>query len=346
LPLVSLPGSWTQNGFGASDRRLGFVINDHDGGICEVTAARECRRLGRTRTGLVWGAAFSTDGRVLATASGEEVRLWQVNQNRLVADLPMPGARSVIWHPNGTDLVASGWSGIGLWPIELSIERAEVRAAAARRLSALHLERAALASDGRFMVATGTTNADLLLLDPDQPSEPRLLIGHPQATSVSIGPSGKWFATGTWHGTGVNIWSTETWKPIRELPVNGNAVCAFTPDGKWLLTSSGEEYCLWSADTWEPRLKLPRDKAGDMPGAIAVSPAAPLAALLHGRNTGVKLVSIPDGQELAFLDTGEPLCFSRDGNLLATTSEDRQNVLVWDLRLIRQELRALGLDWD
>ena len=27
-------------------------------------------------------------------------------------------------------------------------------------------------------------------------------------------------------------------------------------------------------------------------------------------------------------------------------SEDHQKVLVWDLRLIRQELRALGLDWD
>ena len=73
---------------------------------------------------------------------------------------------------------------------------------------------------------------------------------------------------------------------------------------------------------------------------------ARLAALLHGRNRGVKLVSIPDGRELAFLDTGEPLCFSRDGSLLATTSEDHRNVLVWDLRLIRQELRTLGLDWD
>ena len=27
-------------------------------------------------------------------------------------------------------------------------------------------------------------------------------------------------------------------------------------------------------------------------------------------------------------------------------SEDHRNVLVWDLRLIRQELRTLGLDWD
>ena len=252
----------------------------------------------------------------------------------------------MMWHPNGTSLVASGWSGICLWPIELSTEGAAVRAGPVRELSTSHLERAALASDGRYLVCAGATNADLLALDLDQPNQPRLLIGHPQATSVSISPNGRWFATGTWHGTGVKVWSTQTWEPIKELAVNGSALCAFAPDGKWLLTSSGEECRLWSTDTWEATLKLPRDQAGDMPGCFAFSGDTRLAAFLHGRNRGVKLISIPDGRELAYLDTGEPLCFSRDGSLLATTSEDRRNVLVWDLRLIRQELRALGLDWD
>lgn len=344
LPLVSLPGGWVQNGFDTSDRRLACAVSRHENGICEVTAARECRRLGRV--GILWAGNFSADGQVLATASGDEVCLWQVHMNRLVARLPMRAARSVTWHPNGTSLVASGWSGIGLWPIERSTDGAAVRAEPGRELSNWHLERAALASDGRFLVAAGATNADLLALDLDQPKEPRLLLGHPGATSVSISPNGKWFATGTWKGTGVKVWSTETWKPIKELAVSGNAFCAFSPDGKWLLTSSGEECCLWSTDPWEPRWKLPRDRAGDMPGGFAFSGDARLAALLYGRDRGVKLISIPDGRELAFLDTGEPLCFSRDGSLLATTSEDHRNVLVWDLRLIRQELRALGLDWD
>ena len=346
LPLVSLPGALPQNGFDTSDRRLAFGVSSRENGICEVTAARECRRLGRTATGFVWAGDFSLDGRVLATASGEEVLLWQVPLNRLVARLPLNGARSVMWHPNGTSLVASGWSGIGLWPIELSTEGAAVRAGPGRKLSTLHLERAALASDGRLLVAAGATKSDLLALDMEQPNQPRLLIGHPGATSVSISPNGKWFATGAWQGTGVKVWSTETWKPIKELAVSGSARCAFSPDGQWLLTSSGEECRLWSTDTWEARLKVPRDQAGDMPGGIALSANPPMAALLHGRDRGVKLISIPEGRELAFFDTGEPLCFSRDGGLLATTSEDHRNVLVWDLRLIRQELRTLGLDWD
>ena len=58
LPLVSLPGGWAQNGFDASDQRLAFGASSHEHGIWEVTAARECRRLGRTTTGLVWAGDF------------------------------------------------------------------------------------------------------------------------------------------------------------------------------------------------------------------------------------------------------------------------------------------------
>ncbi len=346
LPLVSLPGGLPQNGFDASGRRLAFGVSSRENGICEVNAARECRRLGRTPSGLVWAGHFSADGRVLATASGDEVCLWQVPMNRLLAHLPMGDVRSVMWHPNGTNLVACGWSGIKVWPIEFSSDAPQIRAAPVQTLSTLRLERAALAADGRLLIAAGADHTDLLAWDPDQPVEPRLLSGHSEATSVSISSNRELFASATWHGSGVTVWRTETWKPVTNLAVNGSARCAFTPEGKWLLTGSGEEYCLWSVDTWEPKLKLPRDHAGDVQGGIALSPAAPIAALLHGRNSGVKLVSIPEGRELAFLDTGEPLCFSRDGSRLATTSEDRRNVLVWDLRLIRQELRALGLDWD
>jgi len=313
-------------------------------GIWEVDAARECRRLGRTAR--LRSGAFSADGRVLATASGDGVRLWQVHLNRLLAHLPMPEGLSLMWHSNGNNLSGSGWSGIALWPIEFSKEGTEVRTAPAQELSTLHLEKAALAPDGRFLVSVGAANADLLALDLDHPNPPRLLRGHPSANWVSISPNGKWFATGNWHGTGVKVWSADTWQPIKELPVIGNAMCAFSPDGQWLLTGSGEEYRLWTAGTWQPGLKLPRDQAGDMPGAIALSADGRMAALLHGRNRGVKLISMPDGGELASLDTGEPLCFSHDGGLLATTAGDYRSLLVWDLRLIREQLRALKLDWD
>jgi WD40 repeat protein len=120
----------------------------------------------------------------------------------------------------------------------------------------------------------------------------------------------------------------------------------FTPDGQWLLTGSADDYCLWEVGSWSSVFRLARDRAGDMYGSMAVSPDSRLAAVLRGRNAGLQLVSIPEGRELAFLETGEPLCFSPDGTLLTTAGEDHRTLLVWDLRLIRSELRALKLDWD
>jgi hypothetical protein len=166
------------------------------------------------------------------------------------------------------------------------------------------------------------------------------------ASYVSFSPDGKWFATGTWKGTGVKVWSTQTWQPIQELPVDGNAICVFSPDGQWLVTSSGKECRLWKVPSWEAELVMSRDRAGDLPGMMAFSPDGRTLAYLHGRLSGVRLVSVPEGRELATLDTGSPLCFSPDGHQLATMEDNQRVPLVWDLRLIRQRLAAMKLDWD
>ena len=136
-----------------------------------------------------------------------------------------------------------------------------------------------------------------------------------------------------------------TYQPAHELVVKGNAMALFSPDGQWLATGSENEYCLWKVDSWEPGLKFPRDQTGDMFGRMAFAPDGRILAILHGRNSDVRLIALPAGQELATLDTGPPLCFSGDGSLLATAGEDLRTVFVWDLRLIHQRLAELNLDW-
>src|SRR5205807_1643945 len=41
-----------------------------------------------------------------------------------------------------------------------------------------------------------------------------------------------------------------------------------------------------------------------------------------------------------------PACFSPDGSRLIAESRDLRAVYVWDLRLLRQRLREIDLDWD
>ena len=58
----------------------------------------------------VYDAAFSPDGRRLATAAWDgTVRVWSVATGRMLATLPMPGAvHAVAWSPDGATIVAAG----------------------------------------------------------------------------------------------------------------------------------------------------------------------------------------------------------------------------------------------
>jgi hypothetical protein len=70
-----------------------------------------------------------------------------------------------------------------------------------------------------------------------------------------------------------------------------------------------------------------------------------MLAVSHSR-TLVRLLDPATGAELATLpSSGKPLSFSPDGTRLATVGEG-QAIDVWDLRLLRQELAELGLEWD
>jgi WD40 repeat protein len=64
----------------------------------------------------------------------------------------------------------------------------------------------------------------------------------------------------------------------------------------------------------------------------------------------IKLLEISSRRELATLEAPDQtvvrgISFSPDGTRLATAGDDQQ-LRLWDLRLIRQELKSMNLDWD
>ncbi len=65
----------------------------------------------------------------------------------------------------------------------------------------------------------------------------------------------------------------------------------------------------------------------------------------------LRLVELKTGQEIARLEAPDesvmiPLCFSADGSLLVAYGTETQTLPLWDLRALREELAARGLDWD
>jgi tetratricopeptide (TPR) repeat protein len=122
---------------------------------------------------------------------------------------------------------------------------------------------------------------------------------------------------------------------------------SFSPDGKWLVTVAQEEYAFWQVGSWKPRHRIPRELR-HVPH-VAFTPDGKLAALANTpRDIGI--VDPATGRQLASLTSPEPrpMCnfaFSPDGTRLAVAT--RCNfVELWDLRAIRRQLAAMGLDWD
>jgi len=114
-----------------------------------------------------------------------------------------------------------------------------------------------------------------------------------------------------------------------------------------MVTGSVGDYLAWDTRSWTNVWKLPRDS--DQPGLVAFNPRGTMGALtVSGQE--IRLFDPATGGEFATLEAPEPknitwLTFSPDGSRLAATTANSV-IQVWDLRLIRQELAEMNLDWD
>ena len=154
-------------------------------------------------------------------------------------------------------------------------------------------------------------------------------------------------ATGTWQGKDIKVWKASTGELVHTLPTPGTAAALFAPNGKSLITCTAEEFQFWEVGAWQADHRLARAAAGNMPGTGAFTKDGKLLAVSHSQEA-LRLVHPENGKEVATLEfpmsrRRNVQCISPDGSLLVTTGEAIQ---VWDLRLIRRQLKEMNLDWD
>jgi len=352
-PVASHPGNSRFFQFSPDDLSFSVWNEGARYGCLEVADSRECLLLFVQRSGPSYSVPdFSPDGHVVAAGSGNQVRFWDAFSGRQLVSLVSP-CDTHIFNPDGRSLVViDRWTGLKI----RTLERTGDSTTLAYRLGkpqrfydATGLNAASISADGRHLAVTHGPQGESFVFDLQDPSaRPVVLSPHPNVDRIALSPDGRWAATASWHNSLVKVWDARSGNPLRTLTMPSRTKLAFSPDSRWLATSTSE-YQLWEVGSWQP-------KGPPRPGCDTAE-----SNFTAFSPDGRVMARTKDGYDIQLLETltEKPLAtleapvlagvgtfqFSPDGSRLAAVQRNQQ-VQLWDLRLIRQELAQMHLDWD
>lgn len=328
-------------------------------GIWELADRSICRVLHGTRGQAMQryaGVSFSPDSQLLAASAGEGVCLWDPPSGQLLGRLDTGITTDVLFDPGGRFLFTVGKKG----SLAYALTRSQQEGIASWRverpiplMGSLRQPGFQLDSDrtgDRVALVVRFSNV-LVLPMPGRPGLPLTLNFHPQVSGAAMSPDGRFVATGTSRGKDVKVWSVETGRLVRDLPAEGSAGVAFTPDAARLLVLESEgTYRSYRVDTWGCEWERRDPDTGFTRGLrAAFHPSGRIMAHTSDR-VNLRLVDLETGEELAVLPVPEShnltaYQFSPDGRFLAAETV-KGAVQLWDLQHLRARLRDMGLDWD
>ena len=289
--------------------------------------------------GGILSAAFSSDGKFLATGIDSEIWLWHVADSRQLLSFKghISWVHSVAFSPNG-QILASGSNDqtVRLWDVNTG------QCLKTLRSHAGCVQSIAFSPDGQIL-ASGSNDSSVRLWDVKTGQCLKVLTGHTNhLLSVVFTPDGQTLISSGEDQT-VRLWRVDTGECLQiiETQINWVLSVALSPDGQTLATGSdGKTVKFWDITTGECIRTLP--DYSSYVWALAYAPwvgdaDCPNRQILAtgSEDTTVKIWDALTGECIQTLqghsDRVWLVLFSPDGSTLLSASEN-QTVKLWDVR--------------
>jgi hypothetical protein len=336
--------------FSRDDLRLAGAVRDGQIGIWHVSGGPEFRSLIHNATSErveYLHASVHEDGRLLAIAMNIGFGIWDLSTGSELAFIP-DGNRNnqVLFEPSGSLLTLSA-KGLSRWPITKDLDSpGELVLGPAEPLPLPNGNDLDQSHDGKVIVTCDRTvniqqpHAGGWILRADRPQEPLRLDAGADIGWIAVSPDGRWVVTGTHNQGAVKVWNASDGQLVKTLAEWGADYGShFSPDGRWLTTGL-DGGRLYAVETWLPGPKVDVEAVFTPDNKLMAVPC----------RTGIHLMDCATGRKVAFLESphlelSRPALFSPNAAHLITINL-QNGVHVWDLHLIRRQLKDVELDWD
>jgi serine/threonine protein kinase/WD40 repeat protein len=308
--------------FSRNDNWLGLGYVGSRVGRWEVASGREYQHLRPAERSPANQADISADGRLLTVSGGTGIQIWDLPAGKLTQRLPPELGRWAGFDPLGRWMVTGGPAGLYRWPMTTNASLNAVHLGPAQ---ALRVPRGSVLDRGA--VEAGGQNllirsspSRALLVPLDRPATQPRVLAHPDLWHLALSPDGRWAGTCGWNDVHARVWDMTRNRMVLDVAAK-RAQLAFSPDGRWVAVGTPQDYAFYEAGSWQECARLPREQAGAVSGPVCFSRDGKLVALTITRHS-IRLLETHTRAELATLEGPE----REDLNWLRFNSDSTQLV--------------------